>query len=67
MSLSEIGEIVGMYDGAASSEKRQLQLLLDRLDDITADLRGRQRDLARTLTEVSEVAEQCRNRLAELA
>jgi DNA-binding transcriptional MerR regulator len=67
MSLSEIGEIVGMYDGAASSEKRQLQLLLDRLDDITADLRGRQCDLARTLTEVSEVAEQCRNRLAELA
>jgi DNA-binding transcriptional MerR regulator len=66
MSLPEIREIVGMYDGAASSERRQLQTLLGRLDEITDDLRARQSDLARTLTEVSEVATQCRDRLAEL-
>ena len=66
MSLSEIREIVDMYDGAASSERKQLEILLDRLGEIATDLRARQQDLARTLAEVTDVAEQCRNRLAEL-
>jgi DNA-binding transcriptional MerR regulator len=66
MSLAEIGEIVDMYDGAATSERRQLEKLLDRLDDIAADLRARQSDLRRTLAEVNDVAGQCRSRLAEL-
>lgn len=66
MTLAEIGEIVGMYDGAASSERRQLATLLARLDEITADLRERQADLGRTLAEVSDVAERCRTRLDEL-
>jgi DNA-binding transcriptional MerR regulator len=66
MSLGEIAEIVGMYDGAATSERRQLQLLLARLDEIASDLRARQADLRRTLTEVGDVADQCRSRLAEL-
>jgi DNA-binding transcriptional MerR regulator len=66
MSLSEIREIVEMYDGAASSERRQLETLLSRLDDITADLTARQADLARTVAEVGVVAQQCRDRLAEL-
>ncbi len=66
MSLAEIREIVSMYDGAASSERRQLQTLLARLDEIRADLRARQADLRRTLAEVSDVATQCRERLAEL-
>src|SRR5919204_1886264 len=60
MSLAEIGEIVNMYDGAASSERRQLRTLLSRLDDIAADLRARQADLRRTLAEVNEVATKCR-------
>jgi len=66
MSLSEIREIVDMYDGAASSERKQLEILLDRLGQIAADLRARQQDLARTLAEVTEVAGQCRARLSEL-
>ena len=66
MSLAEIREIVGMYDGAASSERKQLEILLDRLGEIAADLRARQQDLARTLAEVTEVADQCRSRLSEL-
>jgi DNA-binding transcriptional MerR regulator len=66
MTLAEIREIVDMYDGAASSERRQLATLLSRLDEIAADLRARQADLRRTLGEVSDVAEQCRARLAEL-
>ncbi len=56
MSLAEIREIVDMYDGAATSERRQLELLLARLDEIAADLRARQDDLRRTLREVSDVA-----------
>jgi DNA-binding transcriptional MerR regulator len=66
MSLAECREIVDMYDGAASSEAQQLTTLLGRLDDIAADLRRRQDDLRRTLSEVDDVAGRCRSRLAEL-
>ena len=66
MSLSEIREIVDMYDGAASSERRQLETLLARLGEIGEDLRARERDLARTLREVAEVAARCRERLDQL-
>jgi DNA-binding transcriptional MerR regulator len=67
MTLAEIREIVTMYDGAASSERRQLEKLLARLDEITDDLKARQRDLVKTMSEVSDVADQCRRRLAELS
>lgn len=66
MSLAECREIVDMYDGAASSERRQLTTLLGRLEEIGADLRRRQADLRRTLAEVDEVARQCRDRLDQL-
>jgi DNA-binding transcriptional MerR regulator len=66
MSLPEIGEIVGMYEDAASGERAQLTTLLGRLDEISADLRARRRDLTRTLTEVQHVAQRCRARLAQL-
>ena len=66
MSLAECREIVDMYDGAASSERLQLETLLARLSEIADDLRARQDDLSRTLAEVGDVAEQCRERLAEL-
>lgn len=67
MSLSEIAAIVDMYDGAASSERRQLETLLHRLGDIAVDLRARQDDLRRTLHEITEVSGQCRSRLSELS
>jgi DNA-binding transcriptional MerR regulator len=67
MTLPECREIVDMYDGAETSERKQLELLLGRLDEIAADLRARQADLRRTLAEVGEVAAQCRTRLDELA
>lgn len=66
MTLDECREIVDMYDGAATSERRQLETLLGRLDEIAADLKDRQADLRRTLAEVTEVARQCRSRLGEL-
>jgi DNA-binding transcriptional MerR regulator len=66
MTLAECREIVDMYDGATSSERRQLTALLSRLDEIGADLRRREADLRRTLAEVDDVAAQCRARLDEL-
>lgn len=66
MTLAECREIVDMYDGAESSERRQLETLLRRLDEIAADLKARQADLRRTMREVDEVAAQCRDRLAQL-
>ena len=55
-----------MYDGAASSERRQLETLLTRLVEIGADLDERQRDLGRIRAEVETVAAQCRSRLDDL-
>jgi DNA-binding transcriptional MerR regulator len=66
MSVAECREIVDMYDGAESSERRQLEVLLARMEEIAADLRARQADIRRTLTEIGDVADQCRNRLAQL-
>jgi DNA-binding transcriptional MerR regulator len=66
MSLAECREIVDMYDGAATSERRQLETLLGRLGDIAADLRARQDALHRTLAEVTDAADMCRSRLSEL-
>ncbi len=66
MTLPECREIVDMYDGATSSERRQLTALLGRLDEVAVDLRRRQADLRRTLTEVNDVATRCRDRLAQL-
>lgn len=66
MTLAECREIVDMYDGAASSERRQLVTLLGRLEEIGAELRRRQADLRRTIGEVDDVAARCRSRLAEL-
>lgn len=66
MSLSECRELIDMYDGAESSERKQLTTLLHRLGEITADLRERESELRRTLTEVQQVAAQCRARLDEI-
>ena len=52
-------------DGAASSERRQLETLLSRLVEIGADLQER-RDLGRIRAEVETVAAQCRSRLDDL-
>jgi DNA-binding transcriptional MerR regulator len=66
MSLSEISELIGMYDGAESSERRQLARLLERMTDIEKDLRARMADLQRTLDEIAVVSDQCRGRLGQL-
>ena len=66
MTLAECREIIDLYDGAASSERRQLEKLLARLADVAADLKAREADLRRIMREVDDVSDQCRDRLAEL-
>lgn len=66
MSLPEIRGIIDMYDDAATGERAQLEALLGRLDVLAEDLRERQLELTRTLSEIGEVAELCRVRLTEL-
>ena len=66
MSLPEIREIIDMYDDAATGERAQLEALIARLDALAVDLRERRLELTRTLSEVDDVAAQCRDRLSEL-
>lgn len=66
MSLEECRVLIDMYDGAESSERKQLQALLQRLAVIAADLGDRKAELQRTLNEVKAVSEQCQDRLASL-
>jgi DNA-binding transcriptional MerR regulator len=66
MTLAECASVIDIYDGAATSERRQLHTLIDRLGVLGRDLQARRDDLERTLTEVTQVTDQCRQRLAEL-
>jgi DNA-binding transcriptional MerR regulator len=66
MTLAECGDVIDLYDGAATSERRQLHALLERLTVVDTDLQARQSDLERTRSEVNDVVRQCRRRLREL-
>lgn len=64
-SLSEIREIVDMYD-AAPGERGQLDTLLRRIEEHRRDLSERLNDLRRTLADLDEVERRATERLAEL-
>ncbi len=66
MTLAECREIIDLYDGAASSEQRQLNTLLARLADIERDLHQRRDDLTGIITEVESVTQLCQDRLSAL-
>ena len=66
MTLTEIAEIIGMYDGAESSKIRQLERVIARVDEISAELTDKQRDIAETLEELADVSAQCRAKLSQL-
>jgi DNA-binding transcriptional MerR regulator len=66
MSLTEIAEILDMYDGAESGKIRQLERLVVRIEEINSELTARQQDIARTLDELAEVSSQCQQRLQQL-
>lgn len=66
MTLTEIAEIIDMYDGAESSRVRQLERVVQRVSEIAAELTQRQADIARTLDELDDVSRQCQTKLQQL-
>jgi DNA-binding transcriptional MerR regulator len=66
MTLTEIAEIIDMYDGAESSKIRQLERVIARVDEISTELTAKQRDIADTLDELADVSKQCRAKLTQL-
>jgi len=65
-SLSEIAEILDLYD-AAPGEKGQLSLLLGRIAERRAALKQQRRDINQTLADLAEVERRCRDRQEQLA
>ena len=64
-SLSEIREIVDMYD-APPGERGQLDLLIARIAERRAELLAKRRDIDLTLADLDDVETGCRERLASL-
>jgi len=64
-SLSEISEILDMYD-AAPGEKGQLALLLGRIEQRRAALKQQRRDIDQTLADLNEVERRCRDRQRQI-
>ena len=66
MSLTEIREIVDMYDDAPGTKERQLETVVSRIAEIRDGLTVKQRDIANTLEELAEVSARCQVRLDQL-
>lgn len=64
-SLSDIREIISMYD-QASGELRQLGLVLDRIKQRREELERKRKDIEATLSELNDVEARCRARFEEL-
>ena len=62
LSLSEIGELLDMYD-AAKDEKAQLNRFLEVLGKRRAALEQQREDIAAVLGEIAQLERQCRDRL----
>lgn len=65
-SLSEIKEIIGMYD-APAGEVGQLRLMLEKIGERRRDLEDKRRDLDEALSEMADIEASCQSRLAELS
>jgi DNA-binding transcriptional MerR regulator len=63
LSLSEIRELIDMYD-AATDEKAQLHRFLEVLDKRRATLQQQREDIEAVLAEIAELEKQCRDLLA---
>ncbi|MFQ5937824.1 MAG: MerR family DNA-binding transcriptional regulator [Acidiferrobacterales bacterium] len=64
-SLSEIGEMLDMYD-AEPGEVGQLELFLSKITDRRTFLRQQQRDIQATLKELDDIEAQCREHLTKV-
>ena len=63
LSLSEIRELIDMYD-AATDEKAQLHRFLEVLDKRRTSLEQQREDIEAVLAEIAELERQCRDILA---
>jgi DNA-binding transcriptional MerR regulator len=65
LSLDESAEIIGLY-GSPGRNRRQLELLLSRIEERRAVLERQQRDLRAMLTELDAAEARCRESLDTL-
>jgi DNA-binding transcriptional MerR regulator len=65
LSLDESAEIIGMY-GTPANNRRQLEVLIGRIQDKRAELKRQQRDLQAMLGELADAESKCRDALGKL-
>jgi len=65
LSLDESAEIIRMY-GTPGKNRRQLELLISRIQERRADLLRQQKDLQAMLQELANAEQQCREALDAL-
>ncbi len=65
LSLDESAEIIRMY-GTPRRNRRQLEMLVGKIQEKRADLQRQQRDLAAMLRDLDEAEGNCRDALDEL-
>jgi DNA-binding transcriptional MerR regulator len=66
LSLDESAEIIQMY-GTPGKNRRQLELLISRIEERRADLRRQQSDLRAMLEELDKAEAKCRDALGNIA
>lgn len=66
LSLDESAEIIGMY-GSSANNRRQLEVLADKIREKREALQRQQRDLKAMLRELGEAEAKCVTALSELS
>ena len=62
LSLDESAEIIGLY-GSPGNNRRQLQMLIGKIQERRTDLRRQQQDLQTMLEELADAEAKCREAL----
>ncbi len=65
-NLDEILEVIQLYSAGPDGEKRQLELMLSKIDNSRNTLLEQQQDIKIALVELEEIATRCRQQLDEL-
>ena len=65
LSLDESAEIIRLY-GTPGNNRRQLELLISRIEEKRAELKRQQRDLQIMLKELAHAEEKCREALVNV-
>ncbi len=65
-NLDEILEVIQLYSAGPDGEKRQLELMLSKIDNSRNTLLEQQQDIKIALVELEEIANRCRQQLNEL-